>query len=132
MLSAFLQSPDNDPFRRMQEQRVTVEFLSAVRVSGDTWQVDWRESDWDKGGTPSGAPVVWRAMLRTTLQAPKTAEAGHEPKPHWPLHRRNALGLRAPAHREHRFQRIVNTHSTIVNTPAPASSAMSGKGGDAA
>jgi hypothetical protein len=40
--------------------------------------------------------------------------------------------VRAPAHREHRFQRIVNTHSTIVNTPAPASSAMSGKGGDAA
>jgi hypothetical protein len=40
--------------------------------------------------------------------------------------------VRAPAHREHRFQRIVNTHSTIVNTPASASSAMSGKGGDAA
>jgi hypothetical protein len=40
--------------------------------------------------------------------------------------------MRAPAHREHRFQRIVNTHSTIVNTPASASSAMSGKGGDAA
>jgi ABC-type nitrate/sulfonate/bicarbonate transport system substrate-binding protein len=44
----------------------------------------------------------------------------------------DSVGLRAPAHREHRFQRIVNTHSTIVNTPASASSAMSGKGGDAA
>jgi type IV secretion system protein VirB5 len=75
MLSAFVQNPDHDPFRRAQEERVTVEFLSAVRVSGDTWQVDWRESNWDKGGTPIGAPVVWRAMLRTILHVPKTAEA---------------------------------------------------------
>jgi type IV secretion system protein VirB5 len=75
MLSAFVQSPENDPFRRAQEERVTVEFLSAVRVSGDTWQVDWRESGWDKNGSPIGSPVVWRAMLRTLLQAPKSAEA---------------------------------------------------------
>ena len=75
MLSAFVEKPENDPFRRAQEERVTVEILSAVRVSGDTWQVDWRESAWDKNGSPSARPVVWRAMLRTLLQAPKTAEA---------------------------------------------------------
>jgi type IV secretion system protein TrbF len=75
MLSAFVEKPENDPFRRAQEERVTVEVLSAVRVSGDTWQVDWRESAWDKNGSPSARPVVWRAMLRTLLQAPKTAEA---------------------------------------------------------
>jgi type IV secretory pathway TrbF-like protein len=46
-----------------------------VRVAGDTWQVDWRESSWDKNGSPLGAPVIWRAMLRTLLQPPKTAEA---------------------------------------------------------
>ena len=75
MLSAFVEKPENDPFRRAQDERVTVEILSAVRVSGDTWQVDWRESAWDKNGSPSARPVVWRAMLRTLLQAPKTAEA---------------------------------------------------------
>jgi type IV secretory pathway TrbF-like protein len=75
MLSAFVEKPENDPFRRAQEERVTVEILSAVRVSGDTWQVDWRESAWDKNGSPSARPVVWRAMLRTLLQAPKNAEA---------------------------------------------------------
>src|ERR1700730_2606011 len=75
MLSAFVQKPENDPFRRAQEERVTVEILSTVRVSGDTWQVDWRESAWDKNGSPSARPVVWRAMLRTLLQAPKTPEA---------------------------------------------------------
>jgi type IV secretion system protein VirB5 len=75
MLSAFVQKPENDPFRRAQDERVTVEILSAVRAAGDTWQVDWRESAWDKNGSPMGAPVVWRAMLRTLVQAPKTAEA---------------------------------------------------------
>ncbi len=75
MLSAFVQKPENDPFRRAQDERVTVEVLSTVRVAGDTWQVDWRESSWDKNGAPMGSPVVWRAMLRTLVQAPKTAEA---------------------------------------------------------
>jgi type IV secretory pathway TrbF-like protein len=75
MLSAFVQKPENDPFRRAQEERVTVEILSAVRAAGDTWQIDWRESSWDKGGSPLGAPVIWRAMLRTVVALPKTAEA---------------------------------------------------------
>jgi type IV secretion system protein VirB5 len=75
MLSAFVQKPENDPFRRAQDERVTVEVLSTVRVAGDTWQVDWRESSWDKNGGPMGPPLVWRAMLRTLVQAPKTAEA---------------------------------------------------------
>jgi type IV secretion system protein TrbF len=75
MLSAFVQQPENDPFRRAQDERITVEFLSAVRVAGDTWQLDWRESAWDKSGNPSGAPATWRAMLRTLVMAPKTAEA---------------------------------------------------------
>jgi type IV secretion system protein TrbF len=75
MLTAFVQKPENDPFRRAQDERVTVEVLSAVRVSADTWQVDWRESAWDKGGSPSAPPRIWRAMLRTIVIAPKTVEA---------------------------------------------------------
>ena len=75
MLTAFVRKPENDPFRRAQDERVTVEVLSAVRVSGDTWQVDWRESAWDKGGNPSAPPRVWRAMLRTMVLAPRTPEA---------------------------------------------------------
>jgi type IV secretory pathway TrbF-like protein len=78
MLSAFVQKPENDPFRRAQDERVTVEVLSTVRVAGDTWQVDWRESSWDKNGAPMGSAIVWRAMLRTLVQAPKTAEAMRE------------------------------------------------------
>jgi type IV secretory pathway TrbF-like protein len=75
MLSAFVQKPENDPFRRAQEERVTIEILSVVRAAGDTWQIDWRESSWDKGGSPLGEPIIWRAMLRTVVATPKTTEA---------------------------------------------------------
>jgi type IV secretory pathway TrbF-like protein len=75
MLSAFLQKPENDPFRRAADERVTIEFVSCVRAAGDTWQVDWRESSWDKNGALLGAPLTWRAMLRTLVLTPKTAEA---------------------------------------------------------
>src|ERR1035438_1684749 len=56
MLSAFVEKPENEPFRRAQDERVTLEILSTVRVAGDTWQVDWRESSWDKNGAPMGGP----------------------------------------------------------------------------
>jgi type IV secretion system protein TrbF len=69
MLSAFVQKPENDPFRRVQDERVTVEILSTGRVAGDTWQVDWRESSWDKNGRSSvplsrGAPCCARCSRR--------------------------------------------------------------------
>ncbi len=75
MLTAFVDKPENDPFRRAQDERVTLEFQSAVRVSADTWQLDWQETAWDKNGSPLGSPTSWRAMLRTLLQVPKTPEA---------------------------------------------------------
>ncbi len=74
MLSAFVEKPENDPFRRAQDERVTVEVLSAVRVAGDTWQVECRESSWDKNGVPMGSPLVWRACSALLVQTPKTPE----------------------------------------------------------
>lgn len=75
MLTTYVQAPGNDPFRRALEERVTIEIISTVRVSADTWQLDWRETLWDKAGQPQAAPVVWRAMLRTLAQVPKTEAA---------------------------------------------------------
>jgi len=73
-LSAYVQAPEHDPARRAQEERVSIEILSAVRVSAESWQVDWRETTFDKNGGPSGAPSVWRAMFRVLTRRPKTEE----------------------------------------------------------
>jgi len=74
MLTAYVQKPENEPFRRAQEERVNVEVLALVAASKDTWQIDWRERRWDRNGNPMG-DVVWRGMLRVIFQTPKTEEA---------------------------------------------------------
>jgi len=56
MLTAYVSKPENEPFRRSQEERVSTEILAQVRVSNDTWQIDWRENNWDKNGNPMGLP----------------------------------------------------------------------------
>jgi type IV secretion system protein TrbF len=76
LLTAYVSQPEHEPFHRAQEgQRVSVEVVSAVRVSQDTWQVDWRETAWDASGNPIGAPALWRGMFRVVVRMPKTAEA---------------------------------------------------------
>lgn len=76
MLTAYVSAPEHDPFRRSADGlRVSIEVVSAVRVSEDTWQVDWRETDWDKSGTPVGTPSLWRGMFHLLVELPKTAEA---------------------------------------------------------
>jgi type IV secretory pathway TrbF-like protein len=75
MLTAYVQAPEHDPFRRAQEGRVTLQTVSTVRVSQDTWQLDWRETTWDTHGTPVGAPTLWRGMFKISLQPPTTEAA---------------------------------------------------------
>lgn len=83
MLTAYVQRPGNAPFERAREERVGVEVIGFVRVSEDTWQVDWRETRWDKNGIETGPPDEWRAMLRVIRQQPRNQEAME----------RNPLGL---------------------------------------
>jgi type IV secretion system protein VirB5 len=64
----------NDPFKRAQKETTAVEILSAVPLSAESWQIDWRETTWDKSGQTLGKPFIWRAMLKIVLQAPKTRQ----------------------------------------------------------
>jgi type IV secretory pathway TrbF-like protein len=74
MLTAYVQKPENEPFHRSQDERASVEVLALVAVSKDTWQIDWRETRWDKNGNPLG-DTLWRGMFRVVLETPKTEEA---------------------------------------------------------
>jgi type IV secretion system protein VirB5 len=75
MLTAYVKAPEHDPFRRAQDARVTIETVSAVRVSQDTWQIDWRETTWDTRGSPVGSPVLWRGMFKVLIQPPTSEDA---------------------------------------------------------
>ncbi|MEO8185625.1 MAG: type IV secretion system protein [Deltaproteobacteria bacterium] len=50
------------------------ESLSAVPLSASSWQIDWRESSWNRSGQTTGKPVIWRAMLRIVVRAPETTQ----------------------------------------------------------
>lgn len=64
----------NDPTKRAQTETTAIEILSAVPLSNESWQVDWREMTWDRLGQPIGKPVVWRALLKIVLQPPTTRQ----------------------------------------------------------
>ena len=68
-LSAFVQK--NDPFIRASKERVSVDILSMVRVSEESWQVDWKESQWGVMGEPTGESY-WRGIYKVVLQQPAT------------------------------------------------------------
>lgn len=63
-----------DPFKRARSERVTVDILSVVPLSADTWQADWKETSWDKSGG-QGEQKLWRGTFHVLLEQPKTDEA---------------------------------------------------------
>jgi type IV secretory pathway TrbF-like protein len=65
---------DAKPFQRAQKETTAVEILSAVPVSAESWQIDWKETAWDKSGQAIGKPVIWRAMLKIVIEQPTTPE----------------------------------------------------------
>ncbi|NTW83968.1 MAG: type IV secretion system protein [Chlorobiaceae bacterium] len=69
MLSAYVQK--NDPFIRSSRERVGIDFLSMVRISEDSWQVDWKESQWGIMGEPLGE-TNWRGIFKIILKQPET------------------------------------------------------------
>jgi type IV secretion system protein VirB5 len=64
----------NNPFDRAQTATTGIEVLSAVPVSAESWQIDWKETTWDRQGEVLGKPVVWRAMLKVVIDPPATRE----------------------------------------------------------
>ena len=63
----------SDPFKRMQTERISVAVVAVVQLSKDTWQADWKETAWDKGGTELGS-TVWRGTFHLLLRLPESEE----------------------------------------------------------
>lgn len=65
---------DTKPHQRAQKETTAVEILGAVPLSAESWQIDWKETAWDKSGQTIGKPVIWRAMLKIVIEQPTTTE----------------------------------------------------------
>lgn len=63
VLNDYFRDPANNPFERNDTELVTVDVRSVLLLSGNTWQVSWREQARSLNGTPKGPPVEYRASL---------------------------------------------------------------------
>lgn len=70
-LSAYAER--NDPIKRAQDARVTVDVSAVVQVSKETWQADWEEKTWDKAGNQVGS-AVWRGTFKILLRTPESED----------------------------------------------------------
>ena len=70
-LSAYAER--NDPIKRAQDARVTVDVSAVVQVSKETWQADWEEKTWDKAGNQTGS-VIWRGTFKVLLRTPESED----------------------------------------------------------
>jgi type IV secretion system protein VirB5 len=70
-LSAYAER--NDPIKRAQDARVTVDVSSVVQVSKETWQADWEEKAWDKAGNQVSSGI-WRGTFKILLRTPESEE----------------------------------------------------------
>jgi type IV secretion system protein TrbF len=65
-------SEESSPFKRAETQTVSVEIISVIPQSPETWQVDWLEKVYDRQGQLFEPPFKMRGLLRVYTQAPTT------------------------------------------------------------
>ena len=56
-------SEDSSPFKRAAREMVSIEILSVLPQTPDTWQVDWMETVRDRQGVAKGLPYRMRALV---------------------------------------------------------------------
>lgn len=79
-------SEGSSPFKRATKEIVSVEVMSVIPQSPETWQVDWVETVRDRDGVLKGKPFPMRALV-TVYTAPPTPQTTEEQV------RNNPLGI---------------------------------------
>jgi type IV secretion system protein VirB5 len=69
-------SEDSSPFKRAAKEIVSIEILSVLPQTPDTWQVDWMETVRDRQGVAKGLPYRMRALVTVFVvhATPRTSE----------------------------------------------------------
>jgi type IV secretion system protein TrbF len=69
-------SEDSSPFKRAAKEIVSIEILSVLPQTPDTWQVDWMETVRDRQGVAKGLPYRMRALVTVFVvhATPQTSE----------------------------------------------------------
>jgi len=68
---------DSNPFKRAATETVSIEIISVIPQTPETWQVDWKETTYDRQGTVAKPPSRMRALL-TIYSVESTANTTEE------------------------------------------------------
>ncbi|MEO8626814.1 MAG: conjugal transfer protein TrbF [Betaproteobacteria bacterium] len=60
---------DSSPFKRAAKETVSIEIVSVLPQTPDTWQVDWMETVRDRQGVAKGLPYRMRALVTVFVAA---------------------------------------------------------------
>lgn len=63
---------EHDPFARLGQQAVTVEIVSVLPRSPNSYQVQWRETTFEQGAAQPA--TRWTGLFTVTLRQPRTEE----------------------------------------------------------
>lgn len=67
---------DNEPFERASKESVTVEVVAIKQLTGNAWDVEWKEVPHAKNGTQTNAmPDRWRASVVVGQTKPNNEES---------------------------------------------------------
>jgi type IV secretion system protein TrbF len=65
----------HNPFKRAENQTISVQIDSILKVSAQSYQVRWTEAQRDLNGASSGLPTHWEAQLQTQMAPPNSTDA---------------------------------------------------------
>lgn len=68
---------DSSPFKRAATETVSIEIISVIPQTPETWQVDWNETTYDRQGHIAVTPFKMRALL-TIYSVGSTANTTEE------------------------------------------------------
>jgi type IV secretion system protein VirB5 len=81
----FNATKESSPFERAATEAVSVEIISVIPQTSETWQVDWRETVRDRQGAVKGRHVM-RALVTVYVSPPTSATTDEQM-------RNNPLGI---------------------------------------
>lgn len=84
--NTWYQGEKTNPRKRAERETVTIEVTSVLPQTANTWQVDWKESIYDRTGVLMTPPFLMRALLTTRIIAPDSSTSEEQV-------RNNPLGI---------------------------------------
>ena len=74
IIASYLRDPVTSPFQRAKNITVDIKITNVVKVSEQSWQIDWVETEYNRQGSKNGRPKLMRAVATVSYVDQISAE----------------------------------------------------------